>query len=185
MLEEKKISFISTDVLREIALNLIDKTKRNESFPFGNESNEEIFKLPTANIVHRQWQEALSLKSIINIFIRYEIDNDKDFVIEGVHIIPEIIAEFMGDDLIGEKIRAVTLIDKNEQQVLGGLKSNMSPGWLFDADHITLTKVAKFVAEFSVKVEQEAYKYKTPVFERTVNFKKDISMVLDLLLRPK
>lgn len=185
LMTEKNIPWLSTDVLRSVLYDVTPETLQKKLFPYGGASdNDVVFAEPIKVIIDQHVTEAHSMAVGLERFIKHQLDAHDDFILEGVHLLPEIVADFYKKypDLQGQ-IKIIFILDTDKENILRGLQINTSHfDWLSGAKTQTYQKIAEFTAEFSKYIGMEADKYGIMKFVRTDNFNRDVKQCLDLLL---
>jgi 2-phosphoglycerate kinase len=161
--ESIKGRFVSTDKLENLRQDFLvlfyNDAKKNTLTPNG--------KLEV--IIN----EASQLYPQIDDIIKKFINHHQDTVIEGVHLLPEYVANLI--KTFGTKnIRSIFIGLTDIEKILQGMARNTSPNnWLKDFDIDVLRQIALLTETFSHYLHYEARKYNLLYKERSNNFQKD------------
>jgi len=162
--EELKLPWISTDGVREMMRKIVRKENFPKLFYFNDEEITAEKYLTThtpQQIVEDQNRESIEVWKGVKAII----DTDyvwKDFIIEGVAIIPELVKKI---DTAKHNIKPILLVDKNEERVrevvykrgLWGRADTYS-------DDVKETEV-RWVNLFNKYIESEAVKHNYKVYK--------------------
>ena len=123
--------------------------------------------------------ESKQVSSKIKGIIKSTIKENQNTIFEGVHLLPFYVKNFIkmyGND----SIRAIYIGSRNIDLILEGIVKNTSENdWLKDFNLEVKRQVAVFSKEFSNYIYIESKKYNLPYKERSTNFQKDISHVIE------
>lgn len=162
--EELKLPWISTDSVREMMRKITQKESFPKIFEFdGDEVTAEKYLTTHTpqQIVDAQNTESKDVWKGVDAFI----DTDyvwKDFIIEGVAVIPELVKKI---DTKKHKIKPIFLVDENEDRVR---KVVYTRGLWGDADTYSddVKEIeVQWVDLFNKYVIQEAEKYDYKVYK--------------------
>lgn len=157
--------YISTDILRLFMIASLNKDDKYKYFPFEQmldlSSGIDAFYEKTSgeDMLSADIKEAENLMPGILAFIYHFKKNNIDYVIEGVHFLPNLISHLKSD----ENIKIIMLTKNDNNKIFHGLKKNKGKGdWIADNindDQILLT-AAKSLAKYGKYFETESAKYK-------------------------
>lgn len=184
LMKETGAPWLSTDVLRSVISEVVPEESRKKLFPYAGATDDDVvFAEPIDTIVAQQFAEACSMKVGLDKFMQHQLDVHDDFILEGVHLLPEHIADFYKKHpSLKDQIKVLFIIDNNVENVLKGIQANTSHfDWLAGAKPNTYKAVAEFVAQFSNYMEKEVEKYGMLKFIKTDNFEMDVNHCLELL----
>ena len=172
---KKRISWISTDLIESVVAEYM--------------SPDEIRKgLPTANVCTALPQESLRTEIIsaktlwpgTKRFIKALLKWKHDYVIEGVHLLPQFVHELEKLEHWDE-VRVLYLVKQDQQRIIEGFKrSRIESDWLLQcikSDH-DFRHASAMVRCKSLYLKKQALKYHYPV----VNTEKDFKQTLRKLL---
>ncbi len=184
LMTQTKTPWLSTDVLRTVFSDIVSPSERNKMFPFADEmGDKKWFEKSPEEISNMQLQEAHAMMPGLNSFIQHQIIVKDNFILEGVHLLPEQIHELMNKPELKDNLRVVFVVALDLEVVKQGLSANTSHfNWLADASEEVLDVVSKFVVDFSTRIKTEAQKYNLPVIERSSDFEKDMDLIVKSLL---
>lgn len=183
LMKETGVPWLSTDVLRSVLCEVASEESRKKLFPYaGASDNDVVFAETIDTIVAQQLTEACSMKVGLEKFMQHQLDVHDDFILEGVHLLPEHISDFYKKyPRLKDQIKVLFIIDNDVENVLKGIQANTSHfDWLAGAKPNTYKTVAEFVAQFSSHVEKEVEKYGMLKFVKTDNFEMDVKHCLEL-----
>lgn len=178
------VSWMSTDALRDVLYETADPERRTALFPFAEDfSADRWLRRTTEEILKDQWHEGESMSKAIRAFVEHQADANEPFILEGVHILPELVGELQKDPKLNGQVRAMFIAGTDASVVQEGLRANKSPSdWLRGASDDVRKAVVSFAVAFSEKVEAEATRFGLPIFERTRNFDADMEAVINTLV---
>ena len=140
----------------------------------------DVMHLPTEDIVRKQIAEARDVAATIEYFVGDKLNNPGDFTLEGVHLLPSFVRRVQ--DGRSADVRSIFVIATDKTLVLSGLRSDArEDNWMRGAPEKMQNAMADFVVAFSTEIRSQAEKEGLRVFERTVEFWKDIGAMLRLL----
>jgi 2-phosphoglycerate kinase len=170
----KNISCITTDALRAVVLNSMPKSQVRRKFPFvflkGSEAESPESSLKT------EVTEARSMWPGIKALIRQLIECEQDYVIEGVHLLPQLIRQFRGTKY-QKNIKVLYLIKLDEDKIGQGLTRNTNEyDWLKPSlnNPAVIKNVAKMIRLKSEYIKRKAEQCGFPVVNTQNVFKKVI-----------
>lgn len=184
LMKETGAPWLSTDVLRSVLCEVTQEALRKQYFPYaGATDNDVVFAEPINVIIQQQITEARSMKIGLEKFMQHQLDVHDDFILEGVHLLPEQVANFYKQyPRLKDQMKVLFIVDNDVENVLKGIQANTSHfDWLVGAKPNTFKAVAEFVAQFSSYMEKEVEKYEMLKFVKTDNFEMDIKHCLEML----
>lgn len=124
-------------------------------------------------------KEAKPIIPTIENIIKQAINDHQDIVIEGVHLFPSYVSDFLkkfGED----KIKAIFIGSADVKLILQGMTQNTSPNdWPKDFNKDALRQIALFTKAFSDYLRDECKKYNLLYKERSGDFRKDVTEIVD------
>ncbi len=157
------IPYLSTDTLRLFMVACLDDEDKYSYFPF-----EKMFDSTAIDSFYKKYsgdsilkadvEEAKNLMPGIVAFIKYFQSSNSDYILEGVHFLPELISGLQED----EGIKTVILSKKDSDKIYEGLIENRGNNdWIADniQDDGTLLAAAKSLSLYGEYFETEAAKY--------------------------
>jgi len=166
--ESISAQFISTDEL--------ESSGQEDSVIFYNDAKKNI--LTPSERIESIRKEAKQIISDINNIIDKAINKQQDTVIEGVHLFPAYVADFI-KKFKEDNIKAIFIGSKNIELILEGMALDTSQNnWLKDFNQDVLKQIAVFTKAFSNYVHEESKKYNLIYRERSNDFQKDVCDVI-------
>ena len=175
------LSWISTDNLRE-SLPHLETIPKNHSilrYWIGWEDLEftkSVFKPSIKEIIRRQNEESKEVAKLVKGFVESLTYNSRDFVIEGVALLPEFYDQAF---LKKHKVKFVCVGNTDYDPFLEySWKHGAEGDWLEDVDKKTFTKATRFFVQFSKLFKDQAKSHKFPYYEiRSPSFLQDIEEI--------
>lgn len=178
--------YISTDILRLFMLASLTGDDKYKYFPFekmmDQASTIDTFykEVSGENMLLADIEEAKNLMPGILAFIEHFKKLNIDYVIEGVHFLPNLISHLKSD----EKIKIVMLTKTDTNKILDGLKENKGKDdWIADNinDDQILLNAAKSLVEYGKYFETGSAKYKVKCINTENDFFDKIEDVINYL----
>lgn len=175
---------ISTDGLESRVSTTFSEEQRWELFPLPGFSGDPSENTLTPNErVQLQIISSKSLKTEIENAINEATSTHRDLVIEGVHLLPEIVRDLI-DHHGKDQIVASFVGSVDDSRIMSGMEKNTNPNdWLKDANEVVRKQVAEFVAAFSKYVQEESQRNGFTYLERTDAFESDMRRLTETLLK--
>jgi 2-phosphoglycerate kinase len=173
--EEFKLPWISTDTIREMMGDTVDRLKYPNLFAVKDYSAKEFLtQFSAKEIVERENKESedvwLGVKSLIEKDYAWD-----SFIVEGIAILPHLVARDFKDS---EYIRSIFLVDEDESRI----RDVIFKRGLWDEPHLydndLKEKEIAWVKEYSTWLRLEAQKYGYPCVEVTKQ-EGDLKIILD------
>jgi len=159
-----KAKFVSTDELEK-------PDNDSESVIFYEDSKKNT--LTPEERIESVKKEAEEIIAEIESIIGRSVNQSQDIVIEGVHLFPNYVYNFLNKFGKG-KIKAIFSGSTNIKFILEGLKKSTGPNnWHKDFNQEVQMQIALFVQVFSKHLIKECKKYGLEYKERSNDFKKD------------
>ncbi len=156
------IAWISTDALDDIVKKYVAGADQDRLFPktalrlkSGGGNDEMYATFSTEEIVSAYLTQAETLHPAIESFLRCANDEGWDYIIEGYHITPKLIAKLQAEKL---NVSSVMLVSTSGEAVIErSMNSKTKSDWLRDKTRQpeTLQKVANMISLFSKKLIEE------------------------------
>lgn len=168
--KKKRISWISTDGLESVI-----KVYNPEKFP-----KLDTCKATPKQLLAAEIKDAKTLWPGVKRLIQSCLKWKHDYVIEGVHLLPQLVAELKKMPE-WKQIKVVYLIKRDKDKIIAGFKqSDPETDWLVrciksDDDWQTYAEMVMVKAEY---MEKEAKKFGFKVVNTENNFKKTITSLL-------
>lgn len=187
--QKTHIPWFPADYLGAVAFQYISQENYAEKFPLSNihdqdPTNDYLYSNYSAEqIVGFYYTQADTIWAGLKAFIKYAAHDEQDFVIEGYHINPNLLAQL--DEQTKKSIRAVFIYKEDEENIVEGLKKNVDPGdWLLKNTHqdSTFPKVAEMIRAFGERTRREAESAQMRAFNMDGDFERKIEEVVKGLL---
>jgi len=187
---KKKISFISTDSLRPIVLEILSKKELKSKFPQTNmptPKNKFRFDLyPAKDILDAQVVEAKIMWPPIKAFITSLIFRDRDYVIEGLHLLPGLVNQLKRTKY-WKDIKVVYLIKTDLIKIQSGFSKNIREfDWMYPLiknDKDRLLKASEMVSSKGQYIAKEAIKFDLKLYNTEDSFNKTLKEAEAYLFR--
>lgn len=176
---------ISIDDLRVVVIPYVAKKDIDKKFPFEKmfPNNSDLFfgRYTSKEILRADITEAKNLWPGVKSLIKHEILCGKEFIIEGVQLLP-ILVNQLKKEKIWKDIRIVYLVKIDEKQIISDIKKNEKiSDWLLSTtkNKETLIRAAEMISEYGRYLSREAKKYKFGLFVTDKNFKAKLNQAAD------
>ena len=181
-------SWISTDSI-EVAIKAITpKSQLDKKFPYEKlqRQNEgtpyvDMAKNSAAALLRAEITEAKSIWPSVREIIKHFIDTKQDSIVEGVHLMPSLVAE-LRQTKYWKQLKLVYLVKTDLALIKDGFHRNTSPyDWMADAlkDEALLDKMANMVKTKSAYIESQAKKFHFKVFNMDKNFEATVKTLAE------
>ena len=114
------------------------------------------------------------------MFTICEITDGNDFIIEGYHIEPKLVAEL--NKKYPNKLRSIFLIKNDESKFIADIKKSTTPNdWIIARtnNEETYGKIAKMICEYGNFFEKESKKYGFKVLNMDNDFDNKINEAIN------
>lgn len=153
---------ISTDHLRVETLKKTSEKMVSKYFPLeemfrGDKVDRCFLKYTSNDFLKADLKEAGALWTDIKKFLENELQKNKNYIVEGVHLLPKYIHQLPMQD----KLRVIYLGKLDKRKILEGLKRNIDKkDWILGhiKKKITLTRAAEMVSLYSKYFIRQAIK---------------------------
>jgi len=184
-LRERPILATSTDAIRYTLRRVIKEADEPDLFHLGKytsndpESRAYLKSNPTDVVEVQNKESAIIWRSVAN-FINSNLEDGFDVLIEGIAVLPELVAQLECD------YSAIFLGNQSEQHfktILNSARSNEND-WMHDLEDETIEAFAVFNQTFSKHIEKEANDHSMTYIEvHDDNFDADMDAALKILLQ--
>ena len=154
------LPWISTDQIRE-TMRLVARREDHPTLfnPEGYDAQKFLTEFSAGEIADREMEQGEAVWSGIKKFIEDDYSWKEGFVMEGVHILPHLVAQDFANN---KEVKVVFLVDENEDRT----KDVVYTRGLWDdakeyADELK-PKEIEWVLDFSRKLKTEAEKFGYP-----------------------
>lgn len=183
------IPWISTDTLELVVMKYVTDDELKKLFPktvirrLTNQTNDEMYTTYTSEeIVGVYIEQGNSLAQGIEMFIECEATYNHDYILEGYHILPELVsrlenkfnikAVFVGREDIVETLQSITNHSQENDWVIKKTK-----------DAKTYPLIAKMLTVFSSRIKKEAEEKGFKYFSMDSNFKETSEIIVENFLK--
>ena len=184
--KSKGIPWVSTDTLQNVIKPYMNKRDFSKKFPAStqrcNNNDEKYSQYSTDEIIEAYKQQAKTSYQAIDMFAICEITDGNDFIIEGYHIEPELVAEL--NEKYPNKLRSIFLVKSDESKFVNDIKKSTTPNdWIIarTSSKETYSKIAKMICEYGKFFEKESKKYGFKVLNMDSDFDNQINKAIDNL----
>jgi 2-phosphoglycerate kinase len=179
---KNKISWITTDALRFVILAHTPKTQLKTKFPFEfiptAKGQYHFEKYNPKTLLKIETTEAKSMWPGVKALIKQFINCHQDYVIEGVHLLPQLVNQFKNTKY-WKHIKPVYLIKTDLEKIKQGIPKNKKEfDWILAGGIDVpgrLDKAAQMIQSESIYFAKEAKKYKFKVVNTDTDFNKKIN----------
>ena len=176
--KDLNIPYISTDNLRLVVMPYFKGKEKDKNFPFERMFDvahiDRYFKKYTGQeMLQADTREAKTVWPGINSLIDYFLVCKMDYIIEGVHLLPNLVKKFKGN----ENIKIVFLTKINEEKIYEGLLKNKNNNdWITSniKDERTISLASKSLCDYGKYFIKEANKYDFKIFNTEDDFVRKI-----------
>ena len=181
------IPWVSTDTLQCVIMPYISKQDLAGKFPTSDqrsEDNDEKYsKYSTEEIIEAYKLQAKTSYDAIDMFSICEITDGNDFIIEGYHVEPDLIATL--NSKYPNKIKSIFLIKSDQAKFITDIKKSTTPNdWIIARTHKeeTYGKIAKMICEYGDYFKSEAEESELKVLNMDSDFDKRIEEAMKYLI---
>ena len=178
----RKLSWISTDTFRSVILPYIPKSQVKKKLP------DEFLRLEDSapeNLLKSELVESKTVWPGVHGMIEHLIACKQDYIIEGVHLMPELVQE-LKRKRYWKQIRVVFLVKTDLDEIKDGFGRNTSKhDWLSSAlkNKPLIEKAARMVQLKSLYIAKQANKYRFSVIDTGKEFEIKIAEIASSLSR--
>jgi 2-phosphoglycerate kinase len=158
------IPWVSSDTLQCVIKPYIGKEAFPAKFPSSrqrcSDNDEKYSKYSSREIIGAYQQQAKTVYEAVDMFTVCEITDGNDFIIEGYHIEPELVAEL--NLKYPEKIKSIFLVKSDKEKFIRDIKKSTTPNdWIIARtnNEETYLKIANMVCEYGNFFKKESEKY--------------------------
>ncbi len=159
--KELDVPYISTDYLRIVVMSSFTGEEKDANFPFERMfdlSGMKIFQdYSGKELIEADIKESEFLWRGIKSFIEHLLLVKNDYILEGVHLLPSLVAEYK----VNDSFRIVQLVKTDKEKILQGLINNKGNGdWIADnVEDKDLDAVAGSLVEYGKYFVEQSDKY--------------------------
>lgn len=171
--KEKGVSWLSTDSIWSMITASTPVSQLKKKFPY---RKYDFRKDPPETILKAEIIEAETLWPATKALIQELINRQEDYVIEGVHLMPELVRSLKGTRY-WKDIRLVYLVKENIESIKDGFARNSSAhDWLVPLlkDKKIFERAARMVQVKAEHTAQQARRFHFEVVNMDTDFERKI-----------
>ncbi|PIY97208.1 MAG: hypothetical protein COY66_00750 [Candidatus Kerfeldbacteria bacterium CG_4_10_14_0_8_um_filter_42_10] len=179
--QKLNIPYISTDDIIPIVIPYLKKNELAKKFPLYVMDIKELMKKYTGkDRLKFDIKEAKSIWPGVKNLILYLVEGRADYIIEGVHLLPNLVKGFLGN----RNIKIIFLTKLNKDKIFRGILNNKNNrDWVLDnfnnkKDIQTTCDHLRIYGEYFAR---ETKKYKLKCFNTEDNFHNQLKQALHFL----
>ncbi len=173
------LPWVSTDTLQNLIKPYIHENDWPLKFPASlmrcQDNDQKYAQYSSDQIIQAYQQQAQTLYEAIDMFVLSEITDSNDFIIEGYHITPELVAQLQSK--YPGQIQSIFLIKTDELKFVENIHQSTTPNdWILarSKQPQTFTKIAKMICQFGKIFDRQAQKFNLKVINMDINFDKQL-----------
>lgn len=171
------IPWISTDQIREIMRGTVSEEKYPALFGERNYTAEQFYgKFIPEEITAKEMNQSEETWIGIRTFIKKDFTWPSGFIIEGVNLLPHLIAR----DFQSDRIKSIFLVDEDAGRIRDVVFTRGLWGNAKDYSDDVKEKEIEWVQSFNKIIKTEAEKYNFPCIE-VAKHENDLPLVLKVL----
>lgn len=182
-----EVPYISTDYLKLILRPYFKEKERKEMFPFDKiwkklNLNDYFLNYTGKQMLAIDIKEGKTLWTGMKYLISHLSKRKIDYIIEGVHLLPNLIKDFKDDP----NVKIIFLTKTDEEKIYSGLFKNKSErDWILEKvkDKDILKLVAKSLSFQGSYFEKETKKYNFKLINTEDNFLEKINQAITYLTK--
>lgn len=182
-----EVPYISTDYLKLILRPYFKEKEREEMFPFDKiwkklNLNDYFLNYTGKQMLAIDIKEGKTLWTGMKYLISHLSKRKIDYIIEGVHLLPNLIKDFKDDP----NVKIIFLTKTDEEKIYSGLFKNKSErDWILEKvkDKDILKLVAKSLSFQGSYFEKETKKYNLKLINTEDNFPGKINQAIAYLTK--
>jgi 2-phosphoglycerate kinase len=179
--------YLSTDHLRVFLMEFYSEKEKYNKFPFEKMfdwSNIDVFfkEYSGKSLLQADLKESATMWPGIEALINNVLQNKGDYILEGVHLLPEYMEKYKDNG----NVKVITLIKTDAEKIFEGMRSNRGSGdWISDnvKDDEVLRSAAVGLAEYGKYFAAESQKFDLKSINTENDFHSRIDDALTYLLK--
>lgn len=182
-----EIPWVSTDTLQCVIKPYVNEENFLKKFPTnyqrGKDNDEKYSKFSSREIIEAYQQQAKTVYKAVDMFIVCELTDGNDFIIEGYHIEPELVAEL--NLKYQKKIKSIFLVKSDKDKFVCDIKKSSTPNdWIITRtnNEVTYQKIANMICEYGNFFKKESKKHGFKVLNMDNDFNNKIKEASDYLM---
>lgn len=187
---EKSIPYISADDMASVITPYIPEREHPVKLPLHisrretNYSNDVFYaKYSTEQAVALYLKNAETLWPGFKNFIKYVLEDDHEFIVEGWQILPELVQTVITPENV-QKVKTCFLYKNEVEAILSGLKSGRSKNdWVVNntRENATFRAIAEMISHFGDHIKTSAEKYNFKTVNMDFDFERKIKTLSESL----
>lgn len=180
------ISWVSTDTLQCVIKPYTNKKDFSKKFPISfqrsRNNDEKYSKYSTSEIIKAYQQQAKTAYQAIDMFTICEITDGNDYIIEGYHIEPKLVAQLK--KRYKGKIKSIFLVKLDEVKFINNINKTTTPNdWIIKRtkDKKTYSLIAKMICKYGNFFKKESTRYGLKVINMDNDFNNQIRKAIKYL----
>lgn len=154
------LPWISTDQMRKIMRKVANRAEHPKLFkPEGYSVERFLTEFSVEELLQMQSEEAEAVWAVAQAFIKEDWMWTRGFLVEGIHILPHLVARDFGDDA---RVKAVFLVDEDPSRVRQVVYTRGLSGDAKDYSDNVKEKEVECVTRFSRQLRAEIEKLRFP-----------------------
>lgn len=136
---------------------------------------------PVEKIVESYFKQADTVSDAIKAFVKHVNQQDWNYILEGYHITPQLVAEIKNE---GSDVESVILVNTNPDELINrSLSSKVKHDWVRDeiSNKDNYTKIGEMITLYSNTLIKEAKKHDVRVVDMGQDFQKNFDEVFESL----
>ena len=184
LIQTKPMLGSSTDAIRYLLRRVVKEEDYPDLFHLGkytsNDPNQRIFlEEHPQEMIDIQNNESRLVWESVNNFVKSNLEDGFDIVLEGIAILPELLSQVDYDYSV---VFLGNQSDNHFQTILNSARNNPDD-WMHDLEDETIKAFFAFNQAFSLYIQQQAKKFNYNYIEiHDDNFTNDINEALSSLL---
>jgi 2-phosphoglycerate kinase len=185
---ELNIPWITTSTLEAVIRIYTPKEDDQKLFPKsmlrkkGDGGNDHMYSTYSAEkIVESYFEQAETVSGAIRAFVKHIYEQDWNYILEGYHITPKLVAQIKND---GFDVDSIILVNTNPDELIHrSLSSKTKHDWVRDEirEKGNYTKIGEMITLYSNTLITEAKKYDVRVVDMGQDFQKNFNEVFESL----
>jgi|SRR5579863_571129 len=157
------IPWISTDQMRKIMRKVANRAEYPKFFnPEGYSIERFLTEFSTEQMVEIEFEQAEAVWAVAQAFIKEDWTWTRGFVVEGVHVLPHLVARDFKDD---KWVRAVFLVDEDGERIRRVIYNRGLSGDAKAYSDGVKEKEVELVKLFSGRLRAEVERFGFPLVE--------------------
>ncbi len=187
--KELNIPWVTTSTLEATIRRYTPDEQSDELFPKSmlrkkaDGGNNTMYSTYSAEkIVESYLKQSDTVSDGIHAFVNHIRKQDWDYILEGYHVTPKLIAQIEKE---GIKVKSIILVNTNPNELINrSLSSETKHDWVRDeiSDTDNYIKIGEMITLYSNTLSEEAKNYNVRVVDMGQDFQKSFDEVLESLV---